>query len=65
VDHLFITYDDGGKELAKEIFESNVWKALPAVQKGHLYEVSLDHWMTFGPVAYNKKVDDVLKALVK
>ncbi|TNJ55596.1 ABC transporter substrate-binding protein [Paenibacillus hemerocallicola] len=65
VDHLLITYDDGGKELAKEIFESNVWKALPAVQKGHLYEVSLDHWMTFGPVAYNKKVDDVVKALVK
>lgn len=65
VDHLFITYDEGGKELAQEIFDSNVWKALPAVKNGKTYEVSLDHWMTFGPVAYNLKVDDVVKALVK
>lgn len=64
-DHLFITYDEGGKELAKEVMESSMWKALPAVKNGQVHEVSLDHWMTFGPVAYNKKVDDVVKALVK
>ncbi len=63
-DRLFITYDEGGKELAQEIMDSSFWKALPAVQSGKVYEVSMDHWMTFGPIAYNQKVDDVLKALV-
>lgn len=63
-DRLFITYDEGGKELAQEIMDSSFWKALPAVQSGKVYEVSMDHWMTFGPIAYNQKVDDVLQALV-
>ncbi|MHA7963171.1 ABC transporter substrate-binding protein [Paenibacillus sp. CAU 1782] len=62
-DHLFLTYDEGGKELAQEILDSDIWKSLPAVQKGQVYEVSLDHWMTYGPIAYNLKVDDVLQAL--
>ncbi|WP_145407716.1 ABC transporter substrate-binding protein [Paenibacillus xylanexedens] len=62
-DHLFLTYDEGGKELAQEILESEMWKSLPAVQKNQVYEVSLDHWMTYGPIAYNLKVDDVLQAL--
>lgn len=64
-EHLFVTVDGGGKELAGELFSTQVWKSLPAVQSGHVYEVPLDHWMTFGPVAYNRKVDDVLQALVK
>lgn len=64
-DHLFITYDNGGQEKAQEIMGSSLWQSLPAVQKGQVYEVNLDHWMTYGPVAYNKKVDDVLQALVK
>jgi iron complex transport system substrate-binding protein len=63
-DHLFITYDEGGKELAQELINSSIWKSLPAVKNNHVYEVSMDHWMTFGPIAYNKKVDDVLQALV-
>ncbi|MNH35163.1 Iron(3+)-hydroxamate-binding protein YxeB precursor [compost metagenome] len=62
-DHLFLTYDEGGKELAQEILDSDIWKSLKAVQKGQVYEVSLDHWMTYGPIAYNMKVDDVLQAL--
>ncbi|PZT55676.1 ABC transporter substrate-binding protein [Paenibacillus silvae] len=64
-DHLFITYDEGGKDLAQELINSNIWKSLPAVKNNQTYEVSMDHWMTFGPLAYNKKVDDVLQALVK
>lgn len=64
-DHLFIVIDEGGRERAKELMESSVWKSLPAVKKGNVHEVDLDHWMTFGPVAYNLKVDDVLKALIK
>ncbi|MBD2848294.1 ABC transporter substrate-binding protein [Paenibacillus sp. IB182496] len=62
-DHLFITYDEGGKELAEEVMSGGLWKSLPAVQNGQVHAVSLDHWMTFGPVAYIKKVDDVLAAL--
>ncbi|WP_339304838.1 ABC transporter substrate-binding protein [Paenibacillus sp. FSL R5-0519] len=64
-DHLFITYDEGGKDLAQELLNSSVWKSLPAVKNNRVYEVSMDHWMTFGPLAYNQKVDDVLQALVK
>ncbi|GGI44513.1 ferrichrome ABC transporter substrate-binding protein [Paenibacillus marchantiophytorum] len=64
-DHLFITIDEAGRGKAKELMESSIWKSLPAVKKGQVHEVDLDHWMTFGPVAYNMKVDDVVKALVK
>lgn len=64
-DRLFITYDEGGKELAQDIMNSSLWQAIPAVKNGKVYEVSLDHWMTFGPIAYNKKVDDVLQALLQ
>ncbi|MDC0759458.1 ABC transporter substrate-binding protein [Brevibacillus sp. AG] len=65
VDHLFVVVDDGGKELAEELFSTNIWKSLPAVRSGHVYKVAPDHWMTFGPIAYNRKVEDVLNALVK
>lgn len=64
-DHLFFTYDDGGKELAAEILKSPLWQALPAVKNGRVHEVSLDHWMTSGPIAYEKKLDDIVKALMK
>ncbi|GBF74646.1 hypothetical protein PA598K_03003 [Paenibacillus sp. 598K] len=65
VDHLFVTYDEGGKERAEEMMASTLWQSIPAVQKGQVYEVAMDHWMTFGPLAYNQKVDDLLAALAK
>jgi iron complex transport system substrate-binding protein len=57
-------YDEGGKELAQEVMNRPIWKSLPAVKRGQVHEVNLDHWMTAGPIAYEKKLDDVVKALI-
>lgn len=67
VDHLFITTypNDESKKKTEEILASELWKKLPAVKNGNVHNVSMDYWMTPGPLAFDKKVDDVLLALVK
>ncbi|MCP1312192.1 ABC transporter substrate-binding protein [Paenibacillus tyrfis] len=64
-DHLFLVVDEGRSEQAKELMNSSVWKNIPAVKKGQVHEVTTDVWMTFGLLAYEKKIDDVLQALAK
>jgi iron complex transport system substrate-binding protein len=66
-DHLFITvYDsDESKQKLQELYDSPLWKELPAVKNGNIYEVDMGHWMTSGAIASEMKVDDVLKALLK
>lgn len=66
-DHLFVTTypNDESKKKAEELLSSPLWKALPAVRNGHVHMVSMDYWMTAGPLAFDMKVSDVLQALVK
>ncbi|WP_127486650.1 ABC transporter substrate-binding protein [Paenibacillus ehimensis] len=64
-DHLFLVVDEGRSEQAKELMNSSVWKSIPAVKKGQVHEVTTDVWMTFGLLAYEKKIDDVLQTLAK
>ncbi|GAA3401573.1 ABC transporter substrate-binding protein [Paenibacillus hodogayensis] len=64
-DHIFVTKDTGAEDKAAELFNNPLWKLVPAVQKGHVYEVNFETWMKSGPIADSKKMDDVLEALVK
>ncbi|MEK8127284.1 ABC transporter substrate-binding protein [Paenibacillus filicis] len=64
-DHIFITTDTGAEDKTKELLDNPLWKSLPAVKNGHVYEINFETWMKSGPIADSKKIDDVVKALVK
>ncbi len=64
-DHIFLTVDTGAEEQAKSLLESDLWKGLPAVQSGQVYEVNFETWMKSGPIADGKKIEDVAAALSK
>ncbi|WP_341277789.1 ABC transporter substrate-binding protein [Paenibacillus sp. FSL H8-0537] len=63
-DYIFLAVDEGREGQAKELKESRLWKSIPAVQQGHVYEVRGDVWITNGPLAYEKKLEDVMKAII-
>ncbi|ANY69228.1 hypothetical protein BBD42_24145 [Paenibacillus sp. BIHB 4019] len=63
-DYIFLAVDEGREEQAEELKESSLWKSIPAVQQGHVYEVRGDVWITNGPLAYEKKLEDVMKAII-
>ncbi|MBJ6362513.1 ABC transporter substrate-binding protein [Paenibacillus sp. MAHUQ-46] len=50
-------------EEASEVEKLNVWKSIPAVGKNHVFKVSARHWMSSGPTANGKVIDDVVAAL--
>lgn len=63
-DYIFLAVDEGREEQATELKESKLWKTIPAVKQGHVYEVRGDVWITNGPLAYEKKMQDVMKAII-
>lgn len=48
---------------AKEIEKLQLWKSLPAVKKNQVFKVSSRHWMSSGPIAEGREVDDVVNAV--
>jgi iron complex transport system substrate-binding protein len=63
-DHIFLVKSD--KDQAAEIFNNPIWKNLPAVKKGHVYEMSSDSsWLYSGLLAGEQVMEDVSKVLVK
>ncbi|GAA3400748.1 ABC transporter substrate-binding protein [Paenibacillus hodogayensis] len=71
-DYLFLDYggsmnseSDFQQAVAKasEVEQMNVWKAIPAVVKGHAFKVSARHWALNGPIADGLKIDDIVKTL--
>jgi iron complex transport system substrate-binding protein len=63
-DHIFLTMDTGADKQFKELMDSPLWKELPAVKNGKVYEVNFETWMKSGPIADGMKIDDVVQALV-
>lgn len=63
-DYIFLAVDEGREAQAKELQESSLWKKLPAVQQGHVFEVRGDVWITNGPLAYEKKLENVMHAFL-
>ncbi|MNJ38602.1 putative siderophore-binding lipoprotein YfiY precursor [compost metagenome] len=65
-DYIFLINAYGqGTERMKEMTESSIWKGIPAVQQGHVYEVSDEYWLGSGLIAYEKIIDDTVKLLTE
>lgn len=64
-DYIFLAVDEGRSGQADELKVSPLWKNIPAVKNGHVYEVRGDVWITNGPIAYEKKMEDVVNAMSK
>lgn len=63
-DHIFLVNSD--KSEASEILNSAIWKGIPAVKAGNVYEMSsTSSWLYSGANAGTKIIDDALKSLVK
>lgn len=63
-DYIFVINAYGqGTERMKEMTESSIWKSVPAVQQGHVYEVNDEYWLGSGLIAYEKVVEDVVRVL--
>ncbi|WP_150275727.1 ABC transporter substrate-binding protein [Paenibacillus tepidiphilus] len=65
-DYIFLANDsmNSGETFVKELKESALWKSIPAVKAGQVYEVDDRYWLGGGLVAYGKVIDDVLEILV-
>lgn len=62
-DHLFLINSDGA---ASEELKSAVWKNIPAVKNGHVYEFGPEtSWLYTGTIANSQIIDNVLKSVVK
>ncbi|GBF72193.1 hypothetical protein PA598K_00430 [Paenibacillus sp. 598K] len=61
-DVLFITFDKDEGE-GRELLSSPLWRSLPAVRRGAVYEVDFFSWMNYGVLANHRKIDDVLRFL--
>ncbi|MEF3308796.1 iron-siderophore ABC transporter substrate-binding protein [Paenibacillus sp. GYB004] len=65
-DYLFFVNQYGqGTERMKEMTESPLWQSVPAVKKDQVHEVSDEHWLGSGLIAYGKMIDDTVRLLVK
>ncbi|WP_310550469.1 ABC transporter substrate-binding protein [Paenibacillus glufosinatiresistens] len=63
-DHLFLVNSD--KTEGSDVLNSAIWKGIPAVKAGHVYELEASSsWLYNGPTAGSQVIDDVLKFLVK
>ncbi|MCG8352666.1 MAG: iron-siderophore ABC transporter substrate-binding protein [Chloroflexales bacterium] len=63
-DILFLMPEIDGAELAQNLQENPLWQGLPAVQNGEVYLLEdYSHWLTFGILANEKAIDDVLNQL--
>ncbi|WP_019912047.1 ABC transporter substrate-binding protein [Paenibacillus sp. HW567] len=71
-DYVFAIYggsissqEDYEKEVAaqSEVEKLQVWKVMPAVKQKHFYKVSARTWMSSGPIAEGRIVDDVVAAV--
>lgn len=63
-DYIFLVNDGNqGDEFVKQLKESAIWKSIPAVKAGQLFETSSDYWLSGGYIAQGKVIDDVLAFL--
>lgn len=63
-DYIFmINAYDMGTERMKEMTDSPVWKSIPAVKEGRVYEVDNKYWLGSGLIAYEKIIDDAVSLL--
>ncbi|GAA3402906.1 ABC transporter substrate-binding protein [Paenibacillus hodogayensis] len=65
-DYIFVlVQSETSRPLLEQFQSSPLWKNIPAVKNGHIYEMPSNYWMASGAIANTAKIDDVLKTLVK
>lgn len=63
-DHIFLVNSDKGN--GAEMLKDPVWKNIPAVKDGHIYEFGADtSWLYSGPIANTQIIDDVVESVTK
>ena len=63
-DYIFaIDAYNQGTERMTEMMASDIWKSMPAVKNGHMYQVNNEHWLGSGLIAYEKIIDDTVRLL--
>nr|WP_080869222.1 ABC transporter substrate-binding protein [Aneurinibacillus migulanus] len=65
-DYIFVinAYGQGTGHM-KEMMKNPIWKNIPAVKQGQVYEVDNKYWLGSGLIAYEKIVDDTVRLLAK
>jgi iron complex transport system substrate-binding protein len=65
-DYIFLANDtaNSGETFYKELTDSALWKSIPAVKAGHVYNVDDRYWLGGGVDAYSNVIDDVLETIV-
>ncbi|RED51947.1 ABC transporter substrate-binding protein [Cohnella lupini] len=58
VDYIFVISGEGR---ALPPVDNPLWKALPAVKAGHVFDADSGHWFNSNPIANGLMIDDVLK----
>lgn len=63
-DHIFLINSDKGN--GAEMLLDPVWKNIPAVKNGHIYEYAAEtSWLYSGPIANTQIIDGVVESLTK
>ncbi|RJE84762.1 ABC transporter substrate-binding protein [Paenibacillus sp. 1011MAR3C5] len=57
--------DEGIAQAYDEMMNSPIWKSVPAVQKGNVYQVERSHWQTTAIIGDQKKMDDLERLFIK
>ncbi|MGN7469885.1 ABC transporter substrate-binding protein [Brevibacillus sp. SAFN-007a] len=68
-DHIIIFPSNGGwdspeNQEALKILQDPLWQSVPAVKKGHVYQMDRTHWQSGAVLANMMKADDLLKTFV-
>lgn len=64
-DYIFLVNSDKGQG-ADDTLNSAIWKGIPAVKAGHVFEISkAKSWLYSGAIAGDQIIDDAVKYLVK
>ncbi|WP_445662495.1 ABC transporter substrate-binding protein [Brevibacillus sp. FSL K6-0770] len=69
-DHIIIFPSNGGWDSAEnkealKILQDPLWQSVPAVKKGHVYQMNRTHWQSGAMLANMMKADDLVKTFVK
>ncbi|WP_342514726.1 iron-hydroxamate ABC transporter substrate-binding protein [Sporosarcina sp. FSL K6-1522] len=63
-DHIFLINSDKGN--GAEMLQDPVWKNIPAVKNGHIYEYGAEtSWLYSGAIANTQIMEDVVESLTK
>lgn len=68
-EHIIVFPDNGGWDTASQeastLLDGPLWKSLPAVKNGNVYQMERSHWQSGAINANLMKLEDLLQAMVK